>query len=74
MAQYKLYGSGPQFPNGYIQTADTAAEALNKFDAVQNLCGHVSATDPDGKAVTRSDLSQRASAEQAAQREANKNA
>ncbi len=70
MAEYKLFGSGPQFPKGHNQSAETASEALTKFDAVKKLCGSVKATDPNGNDVSRSDLAQIADAELAAQREA----
>ncbi len=68
MTQYIILGKGEQFSKGFSQTAESATEALSKYDAVKKLCGSASATDSKGKAVSRTALGQLAKGERRAER------
>jgi hypothetical protein len=48
---YQILGTGPQFPEPYKIPAETAADALNKRQAVEELCGQASVLDANGREI-----------------------
>jgi len=70
---FKVIGTGPQFPEPYVQDASSAREALVKRGAVEGLCGRATVQDFSGRNVTLMELQQIARAQDAADRQRLKN-
>ena len=48
MMAFKIIGTGPRFPNGYLVAVNSAAEAQRKLRPMRRLCGSATVWDEGG--------------------------